>query len=609
MNIIKQAKAKNIFLLEKPVNTFIRRVGAEQSKSSGPLLRCIDLLINQHQPELIKKYRIEPIDDQYELKQRIWDKLKLRRTDQDPVLVKRMKYKPSDVLYTKEYNNFIKEIYPVNDDPFQSATAPLDLKHNATKYQGINHEHAFKRYLDLPKPAPQFLPPSILQTFINKYVLRYRQFANRNVLEGCMLRDDTNGLSSAIRKENSRRYEYLNLCQFILNDLKQVGFELTQQEQVRMIYLSYFKDRKDIISQLGEDKDLGYSRFTFAEYDLILATFGDRRDLLGVLLLLAIRHDQFDIISDILPKVGLGGIIGVENKSDLKVIDISLINLLGYFNTFIDRPEYIQYLANTIEVLNQIPVITNEIVDGLIKVLTDLDLIKHAEILFETAYFQPAYTNEDSEILTEWRYIYTKLKGMTQNESVFYKLSPNHYSFLTLFQGYCRGQSFDKIRHLMHVMDNLTKQKMSTKMYFDIFKSFKNRNDWPLKDLNFILTRLINEIDSSKDNDDLDALKLLSRMGLLENSFAMEDQWDGEFATTYHGDSPLRLSNLLLECIFMVCTSRLYQMGVTAKLSSLKDLKVRWEAMVEPKKVGPFEADRLSYINKAILMEVVHIMV
>ncbi|CCG20923.1 hypothetical protein CORT_0A05350 [Candida orthopsilosis Co 90-125] len=608
MNIIKQAKAKNIFLLEKPVNTFIRRVGAEQSKNTGPLLKCIDVLINQYQPELMKKYSVEHTDDQYELKQRIWDKLKIRRTDQDPVLLKRMEFKPSDILYTREYNNFIKVLYPADDDPFQSKFTPFDLKHTATKYQNINHEHAFKRYSDLPKPAPQFLPPSILQIFIKKYVLKQRYFANRNILEGCLLRGDANGLSNAMRNENTRREEYRNSCQSVLNDLKQAGLELTQQEQVRMIYLTYFKDRHDIVSLVGDDKDLGYKRFTFEEYESILKTFGDRRDLLGVLLFLATRHDRFDIICDILPKVGLGSILGVENKNNLKLIDISLINLLGYFHTFIDRKGYIKYLANTIEELNQIPVITNEIVDGLIKVLTDLELVKHAEILFETAYFQTPPNNEEDEILAEWRYIYTKLKATTQDKSVFYKLSPNHLSFLTLFQGYCRKQSFDKIKQLMYVMDNLTNQKMSTKMYFEIFKGLKNRSNWTIDDLRFTLSRLLNQIDANKDNNDLNSLRILSGMGYLDSA-ALQGIWVGDYCARDASDTSLRLSNLLLDCIFMACVKHLHQIGETTRMGSIEKARSRWEKMVEPKKFGPHEAERLSFINKAVLMEIVTIMV
>ena len=46
---------------------------------------------------------------------------------------------------------------------------------------------------------------------------------------------------------------------------------------------------------------------------MLIKLFGDnRRDLLR-LLLLATRHDQFDIIQDILPKVNLGCILDLAN--------------------------------------------------------------------------------------------------------------------------------------------------------------------------------------------------------------------------------------------------------------------------------------------------------
>ncbi|KAI5965506.1 hypothetical protein KGF57_000772 [Candida theae] len=551
----------------------------------------------------MENYNVPHSEDEYELKQRIWDKLKLRRTDVDPALRKRLAFKPNDMLYTTEYNNFIKELYPVNNEPFSSKFAPFAVRHCATKYNNINHERAFKRYMELPKPAPSFLPPTVLQTFIKRYVLSQRHFANRNVLEGCLLRGDTNGLLSAIRNENARRKDYLDRCQSILNDVKQAGFELTQQEQVRMIYLSYFKDRNDVVNVAGTDKGFGYKKFTFDDYQSLLSTFGDRRDLLGVLLFLATRHDQLDVICDILPKVGLGSIIGVEDKGHLKLTDISLINLFRYFNTFNERPEFMQYLANTIAKLNEIPVITTEIVDNLIIVLADLDLIKHAEILFETAYFSAGPSEGDDPVLTEWRYIYTKLKTVTNDKSVFYNLSPSHLSFSSLFHAYCLKGSFEKVKQLMYVMDNLTTLSMSTKMYFAVFKGFLNRSDWKIDDLQYILNSLLNQIDTIKDNDDLNSSRLLSILPQSGNTI-LQDQFVDEFITS---DTTLRLSNLLMECIFMACINLLNQSGDPRKSGSIKIVKSRWEKMVEPKKSGPYEAERLSYINKAVLMDLVTI--
>ena len=67
---------------------------------------------------------------------------------------------------------------------------------------------------------------------------------------------------------------------------------------------------------------------------MLIKLFGDnRRDLLSVLLLLATRHDQFDIIQDILPKVNLGCILdpgqstNTNANTSLKLTDNSLRHL------------------------------------------------------------------------------------------------------------------------------------------------------------------------------------------------------------------------------------------------------------------------------------------
>ncbi|KAF6062820.1 hypothetical protein FOB64_005863 [Candida albicans] len=195
------------------------------------------------------------------------------------------------------------------------------------------------------------------------------------------------------------------MCGKIINDLKLANLPITQPEQIRLIYLSFFKDRQDLLKNFNprQLKLLNYPQFNWGNYQMLIKSFGDnRRDLLSVLLLLATRHDQFDIIQDILPKVNLG------------------------------------YIVNSIS-----------------QTLIELGYIKQAEKLFELAFFQdpkptpPEYENsesisykrlttEDSIINQEWQFIYTKLKSITNDNTIIHKLIPVELTFLNLIEGYCK---------------------------------------------------------------------------------------------------------------------------------------------------------------------------
>ena len=196
-------------------------------------------------------------------------------------------------------------------------------------------------------------------------------------------------------------------------------------------------------------------------------------------------------------------------NTSLKLTDNSLRHLVYYFTWYIDRPNFDTYLARTIDyITNNIPVLTTDIVNSISQTLIELGYIKQAEKLFELAFFQdpkptpPEYENsesisykrlttEDSIINQEWQFIYTKLKSITNDNTIIHK--------------YCKFGNFDQIKQLINIMD-IAKQPLSTRIYIRIFKAFINNssngtnqqleNDWTLDDLSSILTRLINDIDT-----------------------------------------------------------------------------------------------------------------
>ncbi|KGT71348.1 hypothetical protein MEK_00891 [Candida albicans 12C] len=693
MNILRRFKTTTSTTSSSPqilltsIEAFTARVKDEQAHNSGPLLKCIDLLIDKYQPLLLEKFKINSslISDPYVIQQRIWDNLKIKRSQSlDPNIKIRqelMEKNTNEMIIDHQsipYRNFIKQLYPLKSlHSTNNKSEYFDFVNNSKKYLSISHEELYKRYLDLPHPAPRFLTFDDLQNFIYKFVLSKPHYSNRNVIEANIFKNDYQSAINSLNLEIEKRQIYHDMCGKIINDLKLANLPITQPEQIRLIYLSFFKDRQDLLKNFNprQLKLLNYPQFNWGNYQMLIKSFGDnRRDLLSVLLLLATRHDQFDIIQDILPKVNLGCILdpgqstNTNANTSLKLTDNSLRHLVYYFTWYIDRPNFDTYLARTIDyITNNIPVLTTDIVNSISQTLIELGYIKQAEKLFELAFFQdpkptpPEYENsesisykrlttEDSIINQEWQFIYTKLKSITNDNTIIHKLIPVELTFLNLIEGYCKFGNFDQIKQLINIMDNIAKQPLSTRIYIRIFKAFINNssngtnqqleNDWTLDDLSSILTRLINDIDTIDEattttTSNTSMVKQLLNEGSLNfNKYEQEiinRKSNSDIYLEYQNNGGLkllRISNYLLEVIFISLETKIHQVFKSIQsndteqtqnqyqsaIQNLKILKTNWLSMLEQdvKKRNNsnsinssyYYSDQLSYINKAVLFEI-----
>ncbi|KGQ97878.1 hypothetical protein MEU_00861 [Candida albicans P37005] len=693
MNILRRFKTTTSTTSSSPqilltsIEAFTARVKDEQAHNSGPLLKCIDLLIDKYQPLLLEKFKINSslISDPYVIQQRIWDNLKIKRSQSlDPNIKIRqelMEKNTNEMIIDHQsipYRNFIKQLYPLKSlHSTNNKSEYFDFVNNSKKYLSISHEELYKRYLDLPHPAPRFLTFDDLQNFIYKFVLSKPHYSNRNVIEANIFKNDYQSAINSLNLEIEKRQIYHDMCGKIINDLKLANLPITQPEQIRLIYLSFFKDRQDLLKNFNprQLKLLNYPQFNWGNYQMLIKSFGDnRRDLLSVLLLLATRHDQFDIIQDILPKVNLGCILdpgqstNTNANTSLKLTDNSLRHLIYYFTWYIDRPNFDTYLARTIDyITNNIPVLTTDIVNSISQTLIELGYIKQAEKLFELAFFQdpkptpPEYENsesisykrlttEDSIINQEWQFIYTKLKSITNDNTIIHKLIPVELTFLNLIEGYCKFGNFDQIKQLINIMDNIAKQPLSTRIYIRIFKAFINNssngtnqqleNDWTLDDLSSILTRLINDIDTIDEattttTSNTSMVKQLLNEGSLNfNKYEQEiinRKSNSDIYLEYQNNGGLkllRISNYLLEVIFISLETKIHQVFKSIQsndteqtqnqyqsaIQNLKILKTNWLNMLEQDvkkrnnsnsiKSSYYYSDQLSYINKAVLFEI-----
>ncbi|RLP62164.1 hypothetical protein L150_00858 [Candida albicans Ca529L] len=693
MNILRRFKTTTSTTSSSPqilltsIEAFTARVKDEQAHNSGPLLKCIDLLIDKYQPLLLEKFKINSslISDPYVIQQQIWDNLKIKRSQSlDPNIKIRqelMERNTNEMIIDHQsipYRNFIKQLYPLKSlHSTNNKSEYFDFVNNSKKYLSINHEELYKRYLDLPHPAPRFLTFDDLQNFIYKFVLSKPHYSNRNVIEANIFKNDYQSAINSLNLEIEKRQIYHDMCGKIINDLKLANLPITQPEQIRLIYLSFFKDRQDLLKNFNprQLKLLNYPQFNWGNYQMLIKSFGDnRRDLLSVLLLLATRHDQFDIIQDILPKVNLGCILdpgqstNTNANTSLKLTDNSLRHLIYYFTWYIDRPNFDTYLARTIDyITNNIPVLTTDIVNSISQTLIELGYIKQAEKLFELAFFQdpkptpPEYENsesisykrlttEDSIINQEWQFIYTKLKSITNDNTIIHKLIPVELTFLNLIEGYCKFGNFDQIKQLINIMDNIAKQPLSTRIYIRIFKAFIDNsnngtnqqleNDWTLDDLSSILTRLINDIDTIDEattttTSNTSIVKQLLNEGSLNfNKYEQEiinRKSNSDIYLEYQNNGGLkllRISNYLLEVIFISLETKIHQVFKSIQsndteqtqnqyqsaIQNLKILKTNWLSMLEQDvkkrnnsnsiKSSYYYSDQLSYINKAVLFEI-----
>ena len=693
MNILRRFKTTTSTTSSLPqilltsIEAFTARVKDEQAHNSGPLLKCIDLLIDKYQPLLLEKFKINSslISDPYVIQQRIWDNLKIKRSQSlDPNIKIRqelMEKNTNEMIIDHQsipYRNFIKQLYPLKSlHSTNDKSEYFDFVNNSKKYLSISHEELYKRYLDLPHPAPRFLTFDDLQNFIYKFVLLKPHYSNRNVIEANIFKNDYQSAINSLNLEIEKRQIYHDMCGKIINDLKLANLPITQPEQIRLIYLSFFKDRQDLLKNFNprQLKLLNYPQFDWGNYQMLIKLFGDnRRDLLSVLLLLATRHDQFDIIQDILPKVNLGCILDpgqsttTTANTSLKLTDNSLRHLVYYFTWYIDRPNFDTYLARTIDyITNNISVLTTDIVNSISQTLIELGYIKQAEKLFELAFFQvpkptpPEYENsesisykrlttEDAIINQEWQFICTKLKSITNDNTIIHKLIPVELTFLNLIEGYCKFGNFDQIKQLINIMDNIAKQPLSTRIYIRIFKAFINNssngtnqqleNDWTLDDLSSILTRLINDIDTIDEattttTSNTSMVKQLLNEGSLNfNKYEQEiinRKSNSDIYLEYQNNGGLkllRISNYLLEVIFISLETKIHQVFKSIQsndteqtqnqyqsaIQNLKILKTNWSSMLEQdvKKRNNsnsinssyYYSDQLSYINKAVLFEI-----
>ncbi|CUM52838.1 uncharacterized protein AC631_02828 [Debaryomyces fabryi] len=524
-------------ILHSAVDNLCNRVLRSQSNDSNYLHETVKSVINKYHVPLANYFGIDLKHyNKLNSKEEIWQKLmsldtistEIRSKRHDLLSLKNHQYRAPQV----PYNNFLKALYPHRNRGSLGLSSPEEdtssFASNAIKYELINHNLVYKYYCELPHPAPSYMKPNHLDNFLSRFLYR-RDFIKPNLFSSSYVRSG-NVMYSTYNEMLEHRSEHVAMCTKILNDMKESGLPLSIQEQNQFIFMSFFKDRADIIEKVENsikelketDGQNSYplrhaNDFDWNIYQLIKQQFNDEATKLNVdtyntLLFIAMRHGRHDVVADILKNLGFDDILNNEkhilNEKNAAPDRETLDLILGYLsskefreisgnqNSISAFSKAIDYLANSNHITLDVRTI-NKVTKG----LTDMKNIEEAEFLVSRLFIDPlfedtektlleksnpeldlykALTADDKQLYKKLLRLYDNLKQILSSQNIQdmepYKLMPNEGSFRPLIYSYCSPNndknSFQKSVYIMNVLENQYGLPITTRIFYALFSKF-----------------------------------------------------------------------------------------------------------------------------------------
>lgn len=527
--------------LRSAVEKLCERVGASQNSSTGYLLEIVKSLIDKYPSTLAKKFNIQQDKNEISIKEEIWQKLislegvdSIRSERRSILNMKNSQYRVPQI----SYNNFLKALYPQkNRGSLGLRLIEKDLSNyinNAIKYELINHDLVYRCYCELSEPATLYMKPNHLEDFISRFLYR-RDFIKPNPFSSSYTRSASIMYTKYIEMLDERA-AHVGMCTKILNDMKVSGLPLSTDEQNQLIFMTFFRDRADVIEKINKTvrrlteegmlcdvhKLRDMNRFDWDTYQLIKSLFSSAEylplgiDTYNTLLFIAIRHERHDIIRDILKNLGMLDLIQNFDPSQANITTISnretVELLIDYFSsasfrknskdeTFTAFQNIITYLSNSQYITPDIRTI-NKIIRG----LTSMKAIEDAEILVSKLFINPQsedteegslgeqtpdltlYMNltfEDKMFYKKLLKLYDQLKQIlkSQNPNInidSYKLIANEGTFRPLIYSYCSPNndenSFRKAAYMMQIMEEQYGLPITSRLFHALFQKFIDSN-------------------------------------------------------------------------------------------------------------------------------------
>lgn len=531
-------------ILHSAVDNLCKRALKSQTNDSSYLHETVKSLINKYHVPLAEYFGINLKHyNNINAKEEIWHKLMSIDKTSAEILSKR-----HDLLTLKNhqyrapqvpYNNFLKALYPHRNRGSLSLLSPEEdtsnFGGNAIKYELVNHNLVYRYYCELPHPATSYMKPNHLDDFLSRFLYR-RDFIKPNSFSSSYARS-ASVMYRTYNEMLEQRAEHVAMCTKILNDMKESELPLSIQEQNQLIFMSFFKDRADIIEkfenavkQLAETGDQNSyplpddNKFDWNIYQLIKHQLKDETTKLNIdtyntLLFIAMRHNRLDVVTDILQDLGLKDILNHEkhimNETDTIPNRETLEHLLDYFssqackemsenqNSLLAFSKTVSYLADSTHITLDVKTI-NKVIKG----LTNMKNIEEAELLVSKLFIDPlfedtektlleksnpeldiykALTSDDKQLYKKLLRLYDALKEILSSQNINddldpYKLMPNEGSFRPLINSYCSPNndkaSFQKSVYIMSVLENQYGLPITTRIFYALFSKFIEINKY-----------------------------------------------------------------------------------------------------------------------------------
>ncbi|CAH2351355.1 hypothetical protein CLIB1423_03S04434 [[Candida] railenensis] len=419
----------------------------------------------------------------------IWDQLTQQNGNHERLQALSSNSKP--LPSSSIYYNFLKHLYP--NSTLISSYATGDAIDPSKKYSKINHDNLFDAYQKLPSPRPLFMKPNHLEDLL-KVFLERRDFKYGHPILNSKA-DVSRGRLIAVFKETlANRKKHVERCSSIMNDIRKADLPLSMGERNKLIAMSLFRDREDILEkvQLALDqqelhsrhvralsqrgKSLNLTKFEWDGYQSLLQSFGEdiSTETYNTILFAAIRHGNQKIVEDIYSRL-----FSDEPKGDRKSLGL----FLEYFASQKKEERFIKL----IEICSTYVKLDSQTLDIVIAGLLTFNDVELAESLVKSVYLEcydescSASQNlvvykilsvEDELIYRDMLYKYDKVSELLSGSNIpQFKLFPTENTFFKFIQYYTSNPGhIHKIGPLLSTMESQFKLPITSRIYKQLFQ-------------------------------------------------------------------------------------------------------------------------------------------
>lgn len=381
-----------------------------------------------------------------------------------------------------QYASFLQALYPQRRS-LARLEAPIASR------ALVNHSTLFKHYLELPSPGVAHMEPQDFEHFMEE-VLDRRDFVKPNLLGSSVSGYYTplqivRGYKDLLVK----REAHVKMCWIVIEDLKKAKIPISNEEQDQLIYMSFFRDRKDVLEEVRAalrkaskakyhekvaEMDLKQQRLTWDTYKRLRASLPQRLPLssVNVLLFCAFRNENAEVVDDLLKLIDFG-----NGKGKLKPDSETFRTLIYGFTTKGDFENAFNYSSIAVDKFPHI--VDVKVANSMILALIAGGAAKEADTIVQsivagiTAPLDPEegylkrLTPEDEKM-------YEAALKQSINDGATHKLYPTENTLFPLLCYYSESQAdFANVRLLLQVIEHICHLPLSTRIFIKVFESFK----------------------------------------------------------------------------------------------------------------------------------------